>query len=213
VAAASFGAKDVPALGALGHDQGCRRIQERDEIVGRRARRHVFAAEDDQPCRPSQCRCDRRRRADELARGQVSEQALPAKRDDWRRRAGGDGCPFLAELGSHRGEEDAVEARRPPTRERRRRHPVGGRLEEVPWVVEHRPGGEAGDCHPDAGGTEEAQLRRPGGAVVGADDRAHLEAETRQGERSEGDGAAQPPASGVVGNEVARRRADHEHAG
>ena len=90
---------------------------------------------------------------------------------------------------------------------------VGGRIEQVPGVVEHRPGVEPGDCDPDAGFAKEVQLRGACGLVVGGHDRAHLEPEPRQRERPEGDGAAEPPAPRVVVDEVARRRANHEHSG
>ncbi len=78
-------------------------------------------------------------------------------------------------------------------------------------VLEDRSAVEA--CLHDlgAGSAEEIELLRLRGDRVDTNQGPDVQPESRQGERSVGHRAAEPPASGIVRREVARRRADHEH--
>ena len=73
------------------------------------------------------------------------------------------------------------------------------------------PGCELGERDDDARGAQEVELARRSRVGVDADERPHPEPEATEGERAVRHGATEPPAAGVVGRDVTRRRADDEH--
>jgi hypothetical protein len=77
-------------------------------------------------------------------------------------------------------------------------------------VVEDRSARQPDDGELDAGVAEEVELRRGRGSAVDADKRTNAESEPGEGQRAVRDGAAEAPSARVVGDDVARRRADDE---
>jgi len=151
---------------------------------------------------------------DVRARNQAAEQPLPPERDH----RSSDGCPRCVQLARDRAQEEAT-VRSPAVGQRRELDRVGDLETHLPPaagtldVLEHRPTFEARKGDLDACLAEERQLARPRSIHVRADERPHAEAQSRERERPIRHRAAEPPAAGIAGRDVARGRPDDEHLG
>jgi hypothetical protein len=118
----------------------------------------VLAAQQHQARRPDEWRRERRSRADEVARHERPEEALPAQRDGRAGLTGRERGPFVAKLRGDRREQDRVESRGPCPWQGSRRHAIRRCVEAVEDVVEDRPRLELGKCHGHATGLDEVEL-------------------------------------------------------
>jgi len=158
-----------------------------------------------------------RRRGEALDVGagdQTPEQPLPPERDDWGRHR----CPRRVQLAGDRAEEDGV-VPLPAVGERRDLDRIG-HLETslAPTarpldVLEYRAASETGKADLDTGRAQQRDFAGTRGVRIGTDERPHAQAESHERERPVCHGAAEPPATRIVGGDVARGGAHDEHRG